>query len=195
MLTFKKWRMLRRSNKLPKTPVWAPHSVLLVAAAVNWNVAWAEVLDGRYSYRLAEAYIDRHGGTLAPAGALEIDGRRVSCGPAPTVLDTHYDDFGGSIPGFLIINPNLFAGLAKPVKLWIYSHECAHQITGNDEAQADCHAVQRGHREGWLSISGLHQVCEFMKPANGDQSHFTGTQRCGLMLQCFDTRKRAKDHP
>jgi hypothetical protein len=132
-----------------------------------------------------EAYAAWSGGTLVPTGQIEIDGRRMRCGGAPTVLDTGYRDFGGSVPGFLILNSNLFAGLATPVKLWIYSHECAHQTVGADENKADCVAVQRGRREGWLTAAGLAQVCEFMQPARADRSHFNGAQRCELMRRCF----------
>ena len=133
----------------------------------------------------AESYIAQHGVTLAPAGQLEIDGRRMACGQHQTVLDPDYHDFGGAFRSFLILNPDRFSGLPTPVKLWIYAHECAHQTVGADEVKADCIAVQRGRREGWLTQSGLEQVCEFMRPARGDQSHFTGTQRCALMRQCF----------
>jgi hypothetical protein len=138
----------------------------------------------------ADAYIAAHGGTLAPAGRLEIDGRRMTCGRWPTVLEPDLNDFGSAPPGFLILNPDLFVGLATSVKLWIFSHECAHQTVGPDEVKADCVAVQRGRREGWLTASGLDQVCEFMRPARGDQSHFTGTQRCALMQQCFQEKTR-----
>jgi hypothetical protein len=110
----------------------------------------------------------------------------MTCGQFPTVLDPDLDDFGAAPVGFIVLNPRLFGGLATPVKLWIFSHECAHQTGGTDEVKADCTAVQRGRREGWLSVAGLNQVCEFIKPAHGDHSHFTGTQRCALMQQCFD---------
>jgi hypothetical protein len=132
-----------------------------------------------------EAYVAWSGGTVVPAGQIEIDGRRMTCGSSPTVLDTGYKDFGGSLPGFLVLNQNLFAGLAAPVKLWIFSHECAHQSVGQDEVKADCVAVQRGRREGWLNAAGLAQICEFMQSARADRSHFSGGQRCELMRQCF----------
>lgn len=136
----------------------------------------------------AESYAAMYSGTLIPAGRTEIDGRRMACGPAPTVLDPHYKDFGGAFPAspsFIVLNPRLFVGLSTPVKLWIFSHECAHTTDGSDEIKADCAAVRRGKREGWLMAAGLDQVCEFMKPARGDQSHFTGVERCALMRQCF----------
>jgi hypothetical protein len=133
----------------------------------------------------AETYAAHHGGALAPAGQLEIDGRRMSCGQRPTVLDPDYDDFGGSYPGFLVLNPQRFGGLPASVKLWIYSHECAHQTVGSDEAKADCVAVQRGRREGWLTKTGLEQICEFIRPAGQDRQHSNGVKRCELMQQCL----------
>jgi hypothetical protein len=132
-----------------------------------------------------DAHIARRGGTLVPAGRLEIDGHRMTCGESPTVLDPNERDFGSAPPGFLILNPDLFAGLATSVKLWIFNHECAHQTVGSDEVKADCVAVQRGRREGWLTPAGLDQICEFMRPAREDQMHFNGVHRCELMRQCF----------
>ncbi len=133
----------------------------------------------------AELYVASNDGTVIPAGRTDIDGRLMTCGSAPTVLDKHLRDYGASFSGFLVLNPSLFVGLATPVKLWIFSHECAHQAVGADEVKADCVAVQRGKREGWLTQAGLVQICEFMKSARADSSHFSGPQRCKLMRQCF----------
>ena len=113
----------------------------------------------------------------------------MTCGQYPTVLDSSENDFGAAPHGHVVLNPQLFGGLATAVKLWIFSHECAHQTVGSDEVKADCVAVQRGRREGWLTEAGLEQVCAFMRPARGDQTHFTGTKRCELMRQCFNERK------
>jgi hypothetical protein len=140
----------------------------------------------------ADGYVALHGGTLVPAGRLEIDGRRMTCGQSPTVLDPGERDFGSAVPGFLVLNPDRFAGLPTPVKLWIYAHECAHQTVGPDEVKADCVAIQRGRKEGWLDANGLKQICEFMQPARADQSHFTGTQRCELMQQCFKATEKSE---
>jgi hypothetical protein len=142
-----------------------------------------------------QTYVSSVGGTLIPARRTEIDGRLISCGPVPTVLNPRYNDFGGSTPGLVILNPDLFVGLATPVKLWIYSHECAHQTVGADEGKADCVAVQRGRREGWLTESGLQQVCQFMKPARADSSHFSGPQRCQLMQRCLSGPRRSSQIP
>jgi hypothetical protein len=177
--------MLRRHRLL----VW-------VVAAFLCNPCAAQPLNSVQPGLAADAYIASIGGTLAPAGSLEIDGRLMTCGRYPTVLDPDYRDFGGAHPGFLVLNPRLFGGLATPVKLWIFSHECAHQSVGTDEVKADCAAVQRGRREGWLTESGLEQVCEFMRPARQDQQHFNGVQRCELMRKCFaqGLQKQKTDH-
>ena len=63
--------------------------------------------------------------------------------------------------------------IPKPVRMWIYSHECAHQFRGPNEEVADCFAVQRGRRRRWLSLAGLEQVCKFISPATGDSMHFS----------------------
>ena len=132
-----------------------------------------------------EAYAADNDAALAPAGQIEIDGRRMACASFPTLLDARLSDFGGAYRGFIILNPRLFGDLSTPVKLWIYSHECAHQSVGKDEVKADCVALQRGRKEGWLNTAGLAQICEFMQPARADRSHFSGAQRCELMQQCF----------
>ena len=71
------------------------------------------------------------------------------------------------------------------MKLWIYSHECGHQFRGPDEETADCFAVQRGRRQGWLSPGGVEEICQFIAPAKGDAMHFSGSHRCEYMRQCF----------
>lgn len=162
-----------------------------VLAALLCNPCAAQPSNAAQPNRSADAYVAAHGGSLVPAGRLEIDGRRMTCGQSPTVLDADLDDFGVTLAGIIVLNPQLFAGLATPVKLWIFSHECAHQTVGADEVKADCVAVQRGRREGWLTESGLDQVCAFMRPARGDHTHFTGTQRCALMQQCFKEQEEA----
>ena len=56
---------------------------------------------------------------------------------------------------------------------------------GFDEETADCFAVQRGRRQGWLTPDGLVEVCRFIAPAKGDSMHFSGSHRCQLMRQCY----------
>ena len=54
-----------------------------------------------------------------------------------------------------------------------------------DEETADCFAVQRGRRQGWLSAEGLDEICKFIKPAKGDSMHFSGSHRCDQMRKCY----------
>jgi hypothetical protein len=138
-----------------------------------------------------EEYASEVGGDarIVPAGELIIDGYNVICGHRPTVLDPEREEYGAAYPGFLILNPKHLAAIkSTAVKLWIHAHECGHQLRGPDEETADCFAVQRGRRQGWLTPEGLDEVCKFMAPATGDNMHFTGTQRCQAMKQCYADR-------
>jgi hypothetical protein len=135
----------------------------------------------------AEEYA-KHAGPeakIVPFGQLMIDGRKVNCGKRPTVLDEKLDDYGAAYPGFLILNPRLLNKVSPSVKLWIHAHECGHQFRGPDEETADCFAVQRGRRQGWLTPEGLEEVCRFISPAKGDSMHFSGSHRCEAMRQCY----------
>ncbi len=138
-----------------------------------------------------EEYVEHVGGdaTIVAAGEFKLDGYAPHCGTPPTVPDSTLDDYGAAYPGYLIMNLKLLARVSTPVKLWIYSHECGHQFRGPDEATADCFAVQRGRRQGWLSPGGVEEICEFIRPAKGDSMHFCGSYRCEYMRQCFSDRK------
>jgi len=134
-----------------------------------------------------EEYIAHTNGeaTLVPQGEFKLDGIAMYCGTRPTVIDNNLDDYGAAYPGFLIMNMRLLSRVTTPVKLWIYSHECGHQFRGPDEETADCFAVQRGRRQGWLSPGGIDEICQFISPAKGDAMHFSGSHRCEYMRQCF----------
>ena len=134
-----------------------------------------------------EEYIQHTGGeaTIVPSGEFVLDGVKMFCGMRPTIIDNKLDDYGAAYPGFLIMNMRLLSKVTTPVKLWIYSHECGHQFRGPDEETADCFAVQRGRRQGWLSPGGVDEICQFISPAKGDSMHFSGSHRCEYMRQCF----------
>lgn len=134
-----------------------------------------------------EEYISHVGGDakIVGAGTLVLDGQRMTCGHRPTVLDGQLDDYGAAYPGFLILNPKLISRVPTVVKKWIFAHECGHQFRGPDEETADCFAVQRGRRQGWLDEPGLEAICNFISPAKGDSMHFSGSHRCQIMRQCY----------
>lgn len=134
-----------------------------------------------------EEYVSHVGGDakIVSAGTLVLDGQRMTCGHRPTVLDSQLDDYGAAYPGFLILNPKLISRVPTVVKKWIFAHECGHQFRGPDEETADCFAVQRGRRQGWLDEAGLEAICSFISPAKGDSMHFSGSHRCQIMRQCY----------
>lgn len=138
-----------------------------------------------------EEYVAYVGGDarIVQAGGLKFDGDTQLCGKRPTVLDPSLDDYGAAYPGFLIMNPKLLSRVSSPVKKWIFAHECGHQFRGPDEETADCFAVQRGRRYGWLTLEGLEQVCNFIAPAKGDMMHLGGSYRCEYMRKCFNDPK------
>jgi len=152
-------------------------------AALLLAALWLPALAGP----TPEEYVAHVGGDakIVPSGELKLDNKRVICGRRPTVLDNQLDDYGAAYPGFLILNPKLLAKVSTPVKLWIHAHECGHQFRGPDEETADCFAVQRGRRQGWLTPEGLEEVCRFISPAKGDSMHFSGSHRCEVMRKCY----------
>jgi len=57
-----------------------------------------------------EGYAAHVGGAkVIPPGGLRLDGRRMTCGQRPTVIDDQLDDYGAAYPGFLILNSKLLS--------------------------------------------------------------------------------------
>ena len=139
----------------------------------------------------AEEYVRQVGGTahIVSAGEFQIAGKKQSCGGRPTVLDDSLDDFGAAYRGFIILNPKRLDTLrSSAVKWWIYGHECGHQYKGRDEDAADCFAVRRGQRQGWLTARGIEDLCQFFGSATGFFRHFAGVRRCQAVRDCFADR-------
>lgn len=126
---------------------------------------------------------------LVAPGKLKLAGRTMRCGSTPTQISSTFWDYGGATKGRIILNPVKLAGVPEPVRLWVYAHECGHKIYGPRETRADCYAVERGARKGWLTQTGMSQICEFLKDFPGDYVHPPGSQRCEAMHQCFNKAK------
>ena len=125
---------------------------------------------------------------VAP-GTLKLAGRRMSCGRTPTLISHTFWDYGGAKKGMIILNPTKLDGLSDAVRLYVYAHECGHQVYGPRELRADCYAVERGKREGWLDAAGMNDVCAFIEPHPGDWVHPPGPKRCEIMRACFEKAK------
>lgn len=129
---------------------------------------------------------------IIAAGKLKVAGRTMSCGRTPTLISRRFWDYGGAGGAgrkLIILNPDKLATLPKAVRLYVYAHECGHQIYGASEPRADCYAVRRGKREGWLTAEGMQQICNFLKDHPGDHVHPPGPVRCEKMTICFGEDK------
>ncbi len=123
------------------------------------------------------------------AGKLKVAGRSMRCGRTPTLISRRFWDYGGATNGLIILNPRKLATIPKAVRFYVYAHECGHQIYGATEIKADCYAVRRGRRAGWLTRRGLGQICHFFRNHQGDYVHPPGPERCRLMTRCFNGAK------
>ena len=114
-----------------------------------------------------------------------IAGRAMRCGETPVYMDSEMPTEGMSVPGEgLYLNPFLLNRQPAPERMFIFKHECAHEVVGPDELGADCMAAQSGAREGWLKVSDIDAVCQsFSGPAT--ETHPSGDERCANIRQCF----------
>ncbi|HSB60064.1 MAG TPA: hypothetical protein VLD66_10735 [Methyloceanibacter sp.] len=122
-------------------------------------------------------------GKLVQPGRLVVAGRRLSCGATATLLR----DFEGFAVSSTVIMLNMQAlkDLPRPVQWLIYYHECGHIIYGPSETSADCYAVRRARREGWLDDKALDEICAVFNIAGHGPVHPDPEQRCNDLRQCF----------
>lgn len=147
---------------------------------------FAGALATRGAQPTVEGYLaDNPHAKLVGASGFVIDGKRMLCGRRPVIIDDKFDSWGGAFPGFLIWNSAMTAKLPTVVRLYIFSHECGHQFVGRDEQAADCFAVRRGVRYGWLNDAGMEQICSFISQLRADDEHAGGAERCAYMRRCL----------
>jgi hypothetical protein len=147
---------------------------------------------------LAVAWVGLDGDLLVPSSpanaqspkrdvAVEISGRAVSCGNVRVILDRRIPSEGAAAPGVLILNPRLLNEQPEIVRLFVFYHECGHHNVGDSELKADCWAIERGVRDGWLDKKGIKEVCQSFDGMPATQTHPSAKRRCGNLDQCFAT--------
>lgn len=116
-----------------------------------------------------------------------IAGVQVSCYGVPTFVNHELQDIAYAFPGAIHLNPGFF-NLSPPIQIFIYAHECAHQMPqiGSNEQEADCWAVRTGRDQGWLNQNGLAVVMADALSSPGDWTHLPGPYRVAQMQACFD---------
>ncbi len=117
--------------------------------------------------------------------SFEIAGRTVRCGNVRILTDRNLPSEGAAADGVLILNPSMLSEQPASVRLFVFHHECGHHNVGDSELKADCWAVDRGVREGWLDTKGLEAVCRSFEDAPETDTHPSGKRRCRNLDRCF----------
>ncbi|MGB2931473.1 MAG: hypothetical protein WBE08_14215 [Methyloceanibacter sp.] len=120
---------------------------------------------------------------LVPAGRLVIAGRRLSCGSTQTLL-RDFEGFAASST-VIMLNMQALGDLPRQVQWLIYYHECGHILYGPSENAADCYAMRRARREGWLNDQALNDICAAFNIAGHGPVHPDPNERCNQLHQCF----------
>jgi hypothetical protein len=122
---------------------------------------------------------------------VELAGRTVRCEDVRIVTDRHLPSEAAAAPGLLLLNPRMLSEQPATVRLFVFHHECGHHNVGESELEADCWAVERGVRDGWLDAKGLGAVCRSFEDAPETQTHPSGRRRCRNLDRCFTAASAA----
>jgi hypothetical protein len=130
-------------------------------------------------------------------GGIDMSGRALKCAGVRSKLDDALPNLGISVPshGLLVVNPVLLARQPRTVRLFVFHHECGHHHVGASELGADCWAVRRGVREGWLGRSGLAQVCRSFGGAPATGRYPSAAERCRNLERCFAAASGRRPRP
>lgn len=123
----------------------------------------------------------------AETGNYNIAGRKVRCDDVRIVIDHSLPSEGGALDDTLLLNPRMLNQQPETVRLFVFHHECGHTKIGDSELKADCWAVERGVRDGWLDKKGLTQVCDSFEGAPETSTHPSAARRCRHLDQCFSS--------
>jgi hypothetical protein len=122
----------------------------------------------------------------ARAGSAVIGGVRMNCYAADVVVSDKVPGPGFAVAGAILFSPRFLSEYPPTVQRLVFLHECGHQYVGVDESAADCWAVSRAKRQGWLTHAGLGQACRAIIHTEGDGAHLAGPERCQALRQCFE---------
>lgn len=125
--------------------------------------------------------------------SVTLAGRKVTCNKADIYVDNDLPSEGGAGDTVLILNPDMLNQQPPTVRLFVFNHECGHLTVGDSELDADCYAVGKGVREGWLDRRGLNEVCDSFEGAPETDSHPSAKRRCANLDRCFT--KAASEQP
>jgi len=125
--------------------------------------------------------------SLQADGSIQMAARKLRCGDVRNVLDRRLLNLGISMPDakLLVLNPTLMARQPDVVRLFVFHHECGHHHVGASEFGADCWAVQRGVRDGWLNRASLAPICTSFGNGPASATHPSGARRCSNLYRCF----------
>jgi hypothetical protein len=117
--------------------------------------------------------------------SVTLAGRKMNCGKADIMIDRSLPSEGGAGETVLILNPNMLNQQPPTVRLFVFTHECGHLTVGDSELDADCFAVNRGVKDGWLNRNGLSEVCDSFEGAPETDTHPSAKRRCANLDRCF----------
>lgn len=123
---------------------------------------------------------------LVAPGRLVVAGRRLSCGQTATLIRS-FEGFAVSST-VIMLNMQAMKDLPRRVQWLIYYHECGHILHGPSESAADCYAVRRARREGWLTRQALDEICATFNIAGHGPVHPDPEARCTQLQQCFTSK-------
>jgi hypothetical protein len=115
-----------------------------------------------------------------------IGGVRVVCGGAITFVQPGLNDIAKAAPGQIILRPDLF-DYPPVIQLFVYAHECGHQMVGANESAADCWAIKIGRNQGWLPPQFTPMLVAAFGNSQGDWTHAPGPARINNMAGCYNT--------
>ena len=113
-----------------------------------------------------------------------IGGATLSCFGADTYV-SNINDLAKALPGQIILSP-ILSNYHPIIQIFVYMHECGHQVVGSNEAAADCWAIKVGRDQGWLPPAATGLLVQAFGNSPGDWTHAPGPYRIQQMAACYN---------